>query len=96
MRQSIAKKTKGFVRREPSAEERQKDAICAHNFGRMLRAFRVDVGRTQMDLAKAAGIDRAYLSDVERGVKSPTLRTLRAIARACGVRLCELIEFCGE
>lgn len=37
---------------------------------------------TQEDLALNANIDRSFLSEVERGLKSPTLETVDAIARA--------------
>jgi len=37
---------------------------------------------TQEGLADAAGVHRNYLADVERGLKSPTLRVFYAIAIA--------------
>ncbi len=96
MRQSVTAKTLGYAHRERSAEEKKRELLSAQNFGRQLRHLRVDLGRTQQDLALSAGVDRAYLSEIERGVKSPTLRTLRALARALGLRVAVMLEMCGE
>ena len=41
---------------------------------------------TQEQLAKAAGVSRGYLARLETGRHSPTLDTLRKIAKALRVR----------
>jgi transcriptional regulator with XRE-family HTH domain len=40
---------------------------------------------TQAELAQAAGVDRASISDYERGLKAPSRRTLEKIVAAVGV-----------
>lgn len=40
---------------------------------------------TQAELATAAGVDRASISDYERGLKAPSRRTLEKIVAAVGV-----------
>ena len=57
--------------------EIQKSAI-----GRILRAKRENLGISQETLAERAGVDRSYVSILERGLKSPTLETLERICRA--------------
>jgi transcriptional regulator with XRE-family HTH domain len=42
---------------------------------------------SQEALAAKAGIDRAFLSGVERGVENPTLFTMQAVADALGTRV---------
>ncbi|MFE7461769.1 helix-turn-helix transcriptional regulator [Nocardiopsis terrae] len=44
-------------------------------------------GLRQEDLARRVGISRAYLSNIERGKKQPSLLTAARIATALGVRL---------
>ncbi len=46
---------------------------------------------TQRDLAKAAGINAVYLSQIETGKRSGSTRTLAAIARALGVDIDDLV-----
>lgn len=45
---------------------------------------------TQQDLAKATGLSRSYLSDVEHNRYNPSLDTTIALANALGVTLNEL------
>lgn len=46
---------------------------------------------TQQDLAKATGLSRSYLSDVEHNRYNPSLDTTIALADALGVTLNELV-----
>ena len=45
---------------------------------------------TQQDLAKATGLSRSYLSDIERNKYNPSLDTTIALSNALGVTLNEL------
>ena len=54
--------------------------------GRSVREARKARGMTQEGLAELAGLDRTYISGVERGVRNPTVRSLALIARALGSR----------
>jgi transcriptional regulator with XRE-family HTH domain len=53
-------------------------------FGKALKARREKVGLTQEQLAHAAGLHWTYISQIERGVKSPTLLVLHLLARGLG------------
>ncbi|MFV2021053.1 helix-turn-helix domain-containing protein [Micromonospora sp. LOL_023] len=59
--------------------------------GRVLRRLRQDQGRTLQDVAQAAGLSTAYLSELERGRKEPSSEMLASICRALGVALDELL-----
>ena len=54
-------------------------------FGLVVRDRRVEAGMTQQRLADLALISRNYVSDVERGLKSPTLSTVQRLATALEV-----------
>ena len=53
-------------------------------FGKALRARREKAGLTQEQLAQAAGLHWTYISQIERGVKSPTVLVLHLLARGLG------------
>lgn len=61
-------------------------------FGRRLNELRTSRGYTQMQLAMHAGLDRSFISDIERGVKEPTISTLDLIAVCFKVSLSELFK----
>lgn len=48
-------------------------------------------GLTQVQLAKKAKITQAYLSDIERGKKPGSVKTLKALAKALNIDLDDLI-----
>jgi len=51
-------------------------------FGRRVRAKREERGLSQEELAHASGLHRTYVSQIERGLKSPSLATIYALAAA--------------
>jgi transcriptional regulator with XRE-family HTH domain len=53
-------------------------------FGRALRRFRNSAGFSQEALAHRCGMHPTYLSQLERGLKSPSLRTIVSLAVALG------------
>lgn len=48
-------------------------------------------GLTQAELAKAAGVTQAYISDIESGKKEGGITTLKAIAQCLGCDLDDLV-----
>jgi transcriptional regulator with XRE-family HTH domain len=46
----------------------------------------------QVELAKRIGISKAYLSELEHSVKEPSVKVLKALAAALGVRMEDLIS----
>jgi len=59
--------------------------------GEALRAERERLGLSQEELCHRADLDRTYLSGVERGVRSPNLRTILRVADALDVKLSRLV-----
>jgi transcriptional regulator with XRE-family HTH domain len=64
--------------------------------GRNVRRLRVAQGASQEEIAFKSKVNRAYLSDVERGERNPTVRIVGRIARALGVEPSELFTLAGE
>ncbi len=60
--------------------------------GQNLRKLRLKKKMSQVDLATALNVDRAYISNIENGRMNPTLSTLEKIAGALGVSTSELIK----
>ena len=58
--------------------------LCAL-VGRNVRRERLAAGVTQEDLAHRTGWDRTYISDIERGIRNPSVRLLEDIATALGL-----------
>jgi transcriptional regulator with XRE-family HTH domain len=62
------------------------------SFAEVLREIRQEKGLSQEALADRAGLHRTYISQVERGLKSPSLRSLEQIAQALGVPASALLR----
>ena len=60
--------------------------------GQNLRKIRTKKKMSQVELANALNVDRAYISNIENGRMNPTLSTLEKIAGALGVATSELIK----
>ncbi|MHB1021228.1 MAG: helix-turn-helix domain-containing protein [Acidobacteriaceae bacterium] len=61
-------------------------------FGARLRKLRKQHGWTQLQLSEYLGINRSYISDLERGKKSAGLGTLEIIAIGFNISLSSLLE----
>lgn len=60
-------------------------------FGSVLRQLRESKGLSQEELADQCQIHRTYVSQLERGLKSPTLRLVWKICASLGVNPLSLI-----
>ena len=49
-------------------------------FGEVMRTIREELGISQMILHMRTGLDRTFISDLERGVQCPSLRTIYRVA----------------
>jgi transcriptional regulator with XRE-family HTH domain len=61
-------------------------------FGRRLQKLRKERGWTQVQMADALGIDRSYISDMERGKKNVCLPTLEVFAQGFGISIAQLLS----
>ena len=60
--------------------------------GQNIKKIRTKKKMSQGDIARALGVDRGYISNIENGKKNPTLTTLQKIANALGVGVDGLLK----
>lgn len=65
---------------------------CAIDIGARIRYFRKLKGWSQETLALQADMNPAFLGHLERGLKSPTVKTLEKIAAALDISMAELFS----
>ncbi|WP_345830642.1 helix-turn-helix transcriptional regulator [Erwinia sp. HDF1-3R] len=62
-------------------------------FGRRVKQLRLQAGLSQEAFAHKCGLDRTYVSGIERGLRNPTLEVIAIIARGLEMEIKHLIEF---
>ncbi len=60
--------------------------------GRTVHRERIKLGISQEDFADQVGLDRTYVSGIERGIRNPTLLVLLRLAQVLGVPVAQLLE----
>jgi transcriptional regulator with XRE-family HTH domain len=60
--------------------------------GRNVRRFRHQKGLTQEQFSAASGFSQQYISDLERGLRNPTVVTLYELSQALGVNHLDLLR----
>ncbi|WP_409034165.1 helix-turn-helix domain-containing protein [Roseateles saccharophilus] len=68
------------------------DPAIAKVFGTALQERRLAAGMSQEFLALTSGIERSYLSRLERGVSQPTLLAMLKLAKGLGCETFELLQ----
>jgi transcriptional regulator with XRE-family HTH domain len=66
------------------------DDKMLRRFGKKVAKRRRDLKLSQAELAKAADLDRTYISGIERGVQNPSLKNISRIANALNLKITEL------
>lgn len=61
--------------------------IPLYQLGYRIKKARLEKDMMQEDLAKAAGIQQADISRIEKGMANPSVRTMKRIADALGTTL---------
>jgi transcriptional regulator with XRE-family HTH domain len=61
--------------------------------GKLLRAYRNDAGLTQEKLGELTGLDRTYISGIERGLRNPSIRNIDKLAKALHISVGDLTDF---
>ena len=70
----------------------QPPSRVAKSFGKSVRAFRLNKGMTQQDLADKCGLDISYIGQIERGQRNPTLGVIHGLASVLGVKVSDLMK----
>ena len=65
-------------------------------FGRILQEKRQEKGLSQEQLAQICGLDRTYISLLERGLRQPTLNSLFNISKGLEISPCFFIKLLEE
>lgn len=61
-----------------------------------IRNLRMEKNITQEELAYLSGLDRTYISLIERGKRNPTILSLYAICKALGISLSEFFYYAED
>ena len=61
-------------------------------FGKVLRAVRKEAKLSQEQLALSAGVERNFVSLIERGINQPTIRVVFELAAALNMSPARLVE----
>ena len=70
----------------------KKDADIAARFGRRVRELRKAKDLSQEAFAAESGLDRTYISGIERGRRNVSLCNIEVIAKALGISISELTK----
>lgn len=62
------------------------------SFASVLKKLRIQKGLSQEELAFKANLHRTYISQLERGLKSPTLNTISILADVLDVSLAQFVK----
>lgn len=63
-----------------------------HIFGANVRRLRHEMELSQEEFGLKFGIDRTYVSGIERGVRNPSIRFVERVAKALKVEPHELLK----
>lgn len=89
MQEHMSKPTKSQAKKRVSQPKLGQEGAL---FGARLREMRIERGLTQPDLAGRVGTSASNISDLERGVKVPTLTTVARLAVVLGCKVTDLVN----
>lgn len=89
MQKHMSKTTRSLLK-VPTAQPRLGEEGAL--FGARLREMRIARGLTQPEIAEHVGTSASNISDLERGIKVPTLTTVARLADALDCNVTELVE----
>lgn len=61
--------------------------------GKKVKQLRLEADLSQERLGEITGLDRTYISGIERGIRNPAIRNLEKLAKALKVKVSDLIDF---
>lgn len=68
------------------------EATLLTKFGARLKCARLAMGLSQEGLAFDCGLDRTYISSIERGKRNVSLINIQKLADSLGIRVSDLLE----
>ena len=71
------------------------EAQLLENFGESVRSTRLAIGLSQEKLAMECGLDRTYISGIERGKRNVSLINIHKLAEALGTSAAQLLAAKG-
>lgn len=81
-----------MAKQTPRPKKTRRDERDTKAFGSILQTYRKQAGLTQEELAAQCDMDRAYVSEIERGLKEPCLSTLLKLGRVLQVSAGDMIK----
>lgn len=60
--------------------------------GKRIKQLRTDLDLTQEKLGEMTGLDRTYISGIERGIRNPSVRNIDKLAKALKVSASDLFK----
>lgn len=69
----------------------KKLAILKKNLSRNIKTARKAIKLSQEQLALEAGVDRTYVSQMERGISNPSLEVLTKVAKVLEMEVVDLL-----
>ncbi|MFN8507893.1 MAG: helix-turn-helix domain-containing protein [Dehalococcoidia bacterium] len=72
------------LEQEPAVAERLADLRPSRELALMLARIRIDLGLTQAEFARRAGVSQAYISQLESGIANPSIQKLGRLLRSAG------------
>jgi len=73
---------------------RRSDNLC-ERFGQAVRERRLELRLTQEELAHAAGLNRSYITDVERGARNLAIVNVARLVHALDMTIPEFFKKYG-
>jgi HTH-type transcriptional regulator/antitoxin HipB len=70
-----------------SADDKPFRVYTPASLGAAIRHYRLRSGLSQAELAERAGLNRTYLSDLERGKETEQVRRILRVLKELGVRM---------
>lgn len=64
--------------------------------GKIISERRKELGMSQEELSQESGVDRAFISNVERGKRNPSMGSVASIADGIQMRLSRLVGQCEK
>ena len=61
-------------------------------FGSAIRKKRIELGYSQESLAEIAGLNRSFLSELERGITTISIERAEKLCRVLGTSLAEILS----